>query len=65
MRMDVVICNKCGKQFDQWDMQEDYSIHRQAGYGSSHDGDFIDLDLCCDCMEELIKSCKISPVTHK
>lgn len=60
--MKIRYCNKCGKRFDCWDEQENYSIHTRAGYGSAHDGDTIELDLCCDCMDKLIDSCKISPV---
>ena len=56
-------CNKCGKEFDIWDMQEDFSMQRNLGYGTKYDGDDLFLSLCCDCMEELIDSCKISPIT--
>lgn len=58
-----IYCNKCGKKMDMWDIQEDFSMQRHLGYGSKHDGDILDLDLCCDCMDELIDSCVISPVT--
>lgn len=57
-----IICNKCGKHFDIWDTQEDFSIYRRLGYGSKHDGDDLELDICCDCMDELIDSCKVSPI---
>lgn len=58
-----VVCNKCGKRLDIWDTQEDFSIYRnQIGYGSKYDGDSIELDLCCDCMDELIDGCKVSPI---
>lgn len=48
---------------DIWDKQEEFSIHTRCGYGTKFDGSDIELDLCCDCMEELVDSCKISPVT--
>lgn len=55
-------CNMCGKSFDLWDDQEDFSIHKRViGYGSKHDGEALRLNLCCGCMDELIKSCKIYP----
>lgn len=60
--MKKTVCNKCGKPFNMWDEQEDFSIYRRAGYGTRYDGSWIRLDLCCDCMEDLIESCKISPV---
>lgn len=57
-----ITCNKCGKKFDLWDIQEDYSIYRRLGYGTKHDGDNLELDLCCKCMEEIISLCTISPI---
>lgn len=58
----TIICNKCGKKFDMWDTQEDFSIHRHCGYGTKYDGSVINLDLCCNCFEELVQSCAISPL---
>lgn len=57
-----IICNKCGKKFNFWDTQENFSINTQMGYGTEHDGDILELDLCCSCMEKLINECAISPV---
>ena len=60
------ICNMCGKEFTMWDEQENRGVHDQFGYGSKHDGDNIDLDLCCDCfdkvMDWIIPQCKINPI---
>lgn len=43
-------------------------LHSHIGYGSKHDGDIIDLDICCDCFDVLIdklaKQCKINPIRH-
>lgn len=58
----ICYCNKCGKKMDLWDIQEDFSIYTTCGYGTKYDGSKIELDLCCDCMEKLIKDCKINPV---
>jgi Fe2+ or Zn2+ uptake regulation protein len=57
-----IVCNKCGKIFDIFDKQENFSISTVCGYGTKFDGSAINLHLCCDCMEELIDSCKVSPV---
>lgn len=62
------VCNICGKDFDLFDEQENFSIHRSVGYGSEFDGSNIDLDMCCDCFDKLMNTyilpqCKISPVT--
>ena len=63
------VCNMCGKTFDIWDTQEDFSLHREVGYGSKYDGSVINLDLCCECMDKLIdnisKKCAISPIEKK
>lgn len=55
-------CNKCGKEMDIWDRQEKFSIHDICGYGTKYDSSEIQLNLCCDCMEELIDTCVVSPV---
>lgn len=56
------VCNVCGRDFDETDAREDYSVHKTMGYGTKFDGDTIDLHLCCECMEKLIEGCKVSPV---
>lgn len=61
-----ITCNKCGKKFDFWDTQEEFSIHkRQLGYGTVYDGLGLELDLCCECMEGIISNCKISPIIEE
>lgn len=55
-------CNICGKEFNEWDYQENYSLHTKIGFGSKHDGETLALDICTECMDKLIDSCKISPV---
>ena len=60
---DKRVCNYCGKELDLFDLQEDFSIHRQhIGYGSIHDGDNVDLQLCCDCFDKLVSECNVSPI---
>jgi len=59
---DGIKCNMCGKDFEVWDAQEDFSIHKQFGYGTIYDGDHLNLHLCCECIEKVIDMCKISPV---
>ena len=62
--MRKITCNMCGKEFDVWDAQEDFNISGWIGYGSKFDGLYLQLDLCCDCMDNLIRSCKITPVSE-
>lgn len=61
----IVICNKCGKTLNDLDMQENFSIHSQLGYGIKYDGCKLELDLCCKCMEQIIEDCKISPIVDE
>lgn len=64
--MTVIKCNKCGKEFDDWDKQENFIFQHKAGYGSKYDCSEIDLALCCDCFDEIMtyieSKCLISPV---
>lgn len=56
------ICNMCGKEMDLFDAQENFSLRREIGYGSRYDGEILELNLCCDCMDRIIEQCKIRPV---
>ncbi len=61
-------CNICGKPFDIFDRQAAFRIHnRQIGYGSIHDGQACDLNLCCACFDRLIASLNfaISPFSDE
>lgn len=57
-----LICNKCGKVFDIWDIQSGFFIYKHLGYGTKYDGEYLNLDICCNCMEKIIDSCIISPI---
>lgn len=59
---EVMTCNRCGKELDIWDKQERFSIHTRLGYGTKYDGDILEINLCCSCMEKLIDECVISPI---
>ena len=47
-------CNKCGKELDIFDIQSGIRMHDVLGYGSKYDSEAINLDLCCECTDELI-----------
>lgn len=59
---ETIICNKCGKPFDMWDETEGIKLSRYMGYGTKYDGDRLNLNLCCKCIENLISKCLISPI---
>lgn len=52
----------CGRKLDDFDKMCDFSISGEIGYGSRYDGDYLDLHLCCECMDELIRRCSNSPI---
>lgn len=62
------LCNLCGKEFDKLDELEGFGVHTRFGYGSKFDGDNVELDLCCECldklMDKLIRECKINPIVE-
>lgn len=51
---DSNVCNVCGSELDFWDQLEDFGLHKRIGYGSIHDGEKIDLRLCCKCFDKYI-----------
>ena len=59
--MELKVCNICGKKFDILDANESFNIHKKLGYGTKYDGEILDLNICCSCMDELISKCKKNP----
>ena len=55
-------CSLCGKELDDWDINNDIHIHKRIGYGSIHDGSMLGLRLCCDCLDRLIYLCRVNPI---
>lgn len=59
-------CNRCGHPLDVWDIEQNLNIHKERlGYGTVHDGDSVDLHLCCSCFDKLVAECKINPITER
>ena len=54
-------CNICAKELDEFDEQENLIIHTTVGYGSTHDGEEIRLQFCCECFDKIVDECKVSP----
>lgn len=57
-----IICNLCGKPFDEADRHQHIAIYTQLGYGSKYDGSFLALDICNSCMDSLIDRCAVNPL---
>ena len=58
-----IVCNRCGMSFDCDDYFENNLIHNfniEFGYGSKHDLEGWNFDLCEACIEELTESFKIN-----
>lgn len=55
-------CNLCGKPMDMFDNAQGNHLEHRIGYGSEHDGENLNLHICCDCMDEIINRCVVSPL---
>lgn len=62
MEKHTVICNMCGKEFDRYDLEQGIGLGGRLKYGSVHDGRRYSLDLCCDCFDNILDQCVISPL---
>lgn len=59
-------CDFCGKQFTVFDEQENFGLHySNVGYGSHYDGCDINVDLCCDCFDKMMKEYVIEKLINK
>ena len=53
-------CDRCGKEHKEFSLEpEILEFKQEFGYGSKRDGDFIEFDLCEDCLMEILKQEKI------
>lgn len=58
------VCNVCGKRFDEWDENCNFSIDTTVGYGSIFDGDRIRIQFCTECFDALVNNCTVSPIVE-
>lgn len=58
---ETAFCTLCGKAMDEFDENQNLTIHTRLGYGSVHDGDLVHIRLCCDCIDSLIDDCVLDP----
>lgn len=56
----------CGRDFDFWDIENNFCFEQNIGYGSEYDGEQLSLNLCCDCFDKAISMispiCKVHPI---
>lgn len=50
-------CSMCNKALDVYDKQMNFKYERTVGYGSIFDGDYISIQLCCECADKIITKC--------
>lgn len=59
---DKKLCNCCGKELDFFDLQQDFTIHKNIGYGSIYDGDSVHFQICCECFDKIAEECVVFPI---
>lgn len=60
--MEEKCCNLCGNPLDEFDTQNDFTIHKKIGYGSIYDTDEAKFHLCCKCFDMLVGQCSKTPI---
>ena len=55
----IKVCNKCGKENDEWDSIETFMF--EYGYNSDKDGIVEEFELCEDCFAEIASTFKHKP----
>ena len=62
-------CNICGKAFDEFDEQLDFSFDKCVGYGSQFDLAHVKLHMCCSCFDQFISAlrtdARIDPIINE
>lgn len=48
-------CNRCGKSISEKRVDSVPEWRGRVGYGSRHDGEYLDVHLCSKCFDEVIK----------
>lgn len=61
--MEQKICNMCGRQFDEFDEQQNATIDTYMYYGSKYDGSQLTCRFCCECFDKLIEEYIIPKAT--
>lgn len=52
--MVTIICDICGKRFNDLDEEIGLIIDRYMGYGSKRDGEHVHIDICANCFDKLL-----------
>lgn len=57
----IIYCNACGKKMNSDERNDHVSISHPLGYESKFDGEYIEIDFCPKCLDNLIEKLAISP----
>lgn len=63
--METKVCNFCGKELDEFDEAQNFTIDTTVGYGSKYDMTAVKLRLCNHCFDMLAGYCEVSPVVEE
>ena len=50
---DGIVCDRCQREIK--DYEEFHKIRHEFGYGTSNDCDYLESDICEDCLMEILK----------
>lgn len=56
------ICNKCGSNIEEYEVEGSVLITKKLGYGSAYDGSTLSLNICPGCLDDLIVMCVENPI---
>lgn len=48
------ICTMCGREFDEWDVDEALHYTHFIGFGSKYDLHIFEANLCCECFDKIL-----------
>lgn len=63
--MRIIKCNLCGKEISIDDQMDMTSVYHTLGYSSKYDGEYLTLDICPQCLDEIIDNCVIDPILRE
>lgn len=56
-----IYCNVCGKRMGPTEKYDYVSINQSLAYASKYDGEYIEIDFCPKCLDDLIEKLAIPP----
>ncbi len=60
---DGIICDRCQREIK--DFEEFLKIRHEFGYGTPNDGDYLESEICEDCLNEILRNNNITYRLYK